>query len=50
MSTDYNLDSFNSVTINFKIISYAICNKCVVMSNSELVAGKKTPHTKGINI
>jgi len=29
------------MTINFKMIFYAICNNWVVMSNSELVVGKK---------
>lgn len=50
MATDFNLDSFHSMTINFKTISHAICNNWVVMSYSELVVEKTQTPIKGISI
>ena len=50
MATDFNLDSFHSMTINFKTISHAICNNWVVMSNSELAVEKNQTPIKGISI
>lgn len=46
MPTDFNLDPFHSMTINFRMISQAFCNNWVVMTNSELVVEKNPTYKK----